>query len=147
LEAVPDATSGTEVAVASCRSQAPLSILLVEDDPVVAEVMTGLLRAHGHAVHHASHGLAALAEASMARHDVALLDLDLPGMDGFTLARQLRARGFTAPLVAVTARADAESEPDARAAGFDDFLRKPVTGAMLAGVLARRCERDAAEAT
>jgi DNA-binding response OmpR family regulator len=103
------------------------------------------LRAQGHRVHHAPHGLAALAEASIARHDIALLDLDLPGMDGFTLARQLRARGFVAPMIAVTARADADSEPAARVAGFDDFIRKPVTGAMLARVLACFCNRAPAE--
>jgi CheY-like chemotaxis protein len=146
LYAAPDAAAGPAPTVASLPAQAALSILLVEDDPIVAQVMTGLLRAQGHRVHHAAHGLAALAEVTVTRHDVALLDLDLPGMDGFTLARQLRSRGFTAPMVAVTARADADSEPDARAAGFDDFLRKPVTGAMLAGVLARWCNHVAAEA-
>ena len=51
------------------------------------------------------------------------------------MARQLRAQGFRAPMVAVTARADAASEPEARAAGFDGFLRKPVTGAMLGELL------------
>jgi CheY-like chemotaxis protein len=53
-------------------------------------------------------------------------------MDGLALARALRAQGFDAPLLAVTARADAEAEPQALAAGFDGFLRKPLTGAMLA---------------
>ncbi len=113
------------------------SILLVEDDATVAEVIIGLLQAQGHDVRHAPNGLAALTEAQMQPFDIALLDLDLPGMDGFALARQLRLRGFTAPLVAVTARADAESEPQAFAAGFDRFLRKPVTGAMLGEVIER----------
>ncbi|MCY7354740.1 MAG: Two-component system sensor histidine kinase- response regulator hybrid protein, partial [Lysobacter sp.] len=54
------------------------------------------------------------------------------GMDGLALARQLRAHGFRPPLIAVTARADAGAEPQSRAAGFDGFVRKPVTGAMLA---------------
>ncbi|HVR81624.1 MAG TPA: response regulator, partial [Luteimonas sp.] len=67
--------------------------------------------------------------------DIALLDLDLPGMDGLALARQLRAQGFEAPLLAVTARADADAEPQSRAAGFDGFLRKPLTGAMLAAAI------------
>ena len=64
--------------------------------------------------------------------DLALLDLDLPGLDGLALARQLRGQGIAIPLLAVTARADADAEPLARAAGFDGFLRKPLTGAMLA---------------
>jgi signal transduction histidine kinase/ligand-binding sensor domain-containing protein/CheY-like chemotaxis protein len=108
-----------------------LDLLLVEDDPTVAEVMVGLLQAQGHRVVHVGHGLAALGETARARFDMALLDLDLPGLDGLALARQLRAQGFDAPLLAVTARADADAEPLARAAGFEGFLRKPLTGAML----------------
>ena len=110
----------------------------MEDDPIVAEVITGLLRGQGHRVVHAGHGLAALAESSVSRFDAALLDLDLPGLDGLSLARQLRLQGFSQPLIAVTARADADAEPQALAAGFDRFLRKPVTGAMLREVLAAR---------
>jgi len=114
---------------------APRRVLLVEDDPTVADVVAGLLRTQGHRVVHAPHGLAALAETARHAFDIALLDLDLPGMDGLALARALRARGFSVPLLAVTARADAEAEPAARAVGFDGFLRKPLTGAMLAEAL------------
>jgi CheY-like chemotaxis protein len=76
--------------------------------------------------------LAALAEVAARDFDAALLDLDLPGMDGLALARLLRARGMRMPLLAITARSDADAETQARAAGFDGFLRKPVTGATLA---------------
>lgn len=109
-----------------------LRVLLVEDDPTVAEVVAGLLQKQGHTVEHAPHGLAALMEVASAEFDIALLDLDLPGLDGLALARQLRAQGFSVPLLAVTARADAQAEPAAKEAGFDGFLRKPLTGAMLA---------------
>lgn len=112
--------------------QRGLDLLLVEDDPTVADVIAGLLRVRGHRVRHVAHGLAALAEVAVQRFDLALLDLDLPGLDGLALARQLRAQGFAAPLLAVTARADADAEPLAKEAGFDGFLRKPVTGDMLA---------------
>jgi CheY-like chemotaxis protein len=67
----------------------------------------------------------------MTPFDAALLDLDLPGMDGLALARQLRIQGFAQPLIAVTARADAGAEPEAMEAGFDHFIRKPMTKAML----------------
>ncbi len=113
-----------------------LQILLVEDDVTVAEVIASLLRARGHDVTHAPHGLAALGEIAAHPFDVALLDLDLPGLDGLALARQLRLNGFSAPLMAITARADAEAEPQALAAGFDGFLRKPITGDMLAEAVA-----------
>ena len=111
-------------------------VLLVEDDPVVATVVQDLLRQQGHAVQHAAHGLAAMAALEADRFDLALLDLDLPGLDGFQLARLLRARGEGLPLLALTARADGDAERESLAAGMDGFLRKPVTGAMLAEALA-----------
>ena len=109
-----------------------LQLLLVEDDATVAEVVGGLLEAQGHQVVRAGNGLNALAEAMTGAFDLALLDLDLPGIDGLTLARMLREQGYARPIIAVTARADAEAEPLARDAGFNGFLRKPLTGAMLA---------------
>ena len=120
---------------APSRGRRRLSVLLVEDDPTVAEVIAGLLRAQGHCVNHAAHGLAALTEFATGSFDVAVVDLDLPGMDGFALARQLRAQGVGVPLVALTARADADAEPHSLQAGFGHFIRKPVTGAMLADLL------------
>lgn len=118
------------------REAAPLRLLLVEDDEVVAEVVLGLLQRAGHVVVHAPHGLAALSELECGRFDLALLDLDLPGIDGMGLARLLRARGLAIPLLALTARADADAEPGALAAGMNGFLRKPVTGELLAAAIA-----------
>ncbi|KAB7772162.1 histidine kinase [Xanthomonas maliensis] len=120
----------------------PQHILLVEDDATIAEVIVGLLRAQGHSVVHAPHGLAALTEAADSTFDLALLDLDLPGLDGFALARQLRVFGYDMPLIAVTARSDEAAEPNARAAGFDSFLRKPLTGDMLADTIADALRRQ-----
>lgn len=120
-----------------------LEILLVEDDATVADVVAGLLRARGHRVTHAPHGLAALTEVAATTFDVAFLDLDLPGLDGMALAQQLRMRGIATPLIALTARTDAEAEPAARQAGFDEFIRKPVTGDMLAATIASLRARSA----
>jgi len=122
-----------------------LRILLVEDDPTVADVIAGLLRARGHQVVHALHGLAALAEVAAWSFDIGLLDLDLPALDGLALATQLRGQGHHFPLVAVTARSDAAAEQQARAAGFDGFLRKPVTGEMLVAAIAAAWRPAAAE--
>jgi CheY-like chemotaxis protein len=130
--------AGRDVAPVVAPGNAPaaaLRLLLVEDDAIVAEAISGLLQAQGHRVAHAGHGLAALAEVATRAFDAALIDLDLPGMDGLALARMLRAQGHAFPLLAVTARSDADAEVQARAAGFDGFLRKPVTGAMLAQAL------------
>ncbi|MCS3745441.1 signal transduction histidine kinase/ligand-binding sensor domain-containing protein/CheY-like chemotaxis protein [Xanthomonas arboricola] len=130
-----NATLGGEAGRAGA-AVAPQRILLVEDDPTIAEVIVGLLRAQGHSVVHAPHGLAALTEAADNTFDLALLDLDLPGLDGFALARQLRVFGYEMPLIAVTARSDEAAEPGAQEAGFDCFLRKPLTGDMLADTIA-----------
>ncbi|PNS07440.1 hybrid sensor histidine kinase/response regulator [Solilutibacter silvestris] len=127
---LPDVRAATEPS-----SQRQLRLLMVEDDLVIAEVLAGMLQAQGHHVVHAPHGLAALTEAASGSFDAALLDLDLPGMDGFDLARTLRGNGFDGRLLAVTARADAEAETLARSAGFDSFLRKPVTGSLLSRAL------------
>ena len=132
-DALPIEQDGAQALLAARGG--PLSLLLVEDDPTVAEVICGLLRAQGHRIVHVAHALAALAEAATGTFDAALLDLDLPGMDGLALAQQLRLQGFDRPLLAITARADADAEPQAMAAGFQGFLRKPVTGAMLAALL------------
>ncbi len=123
--------------VVNKHPQQSLRLLLVEDDATVAEVIRQLLQEQGHEVSHAAHGLAALGAIAGQDFDGALLDLDLPGMDGLALARMLRAQGFTAPLLAVTARSDAGAEVRALEAGFNEFLRKPVTGAVLAQALSR----------
>ncbi|QDY48281.1 hybrid sensor histidine kinase/response regulator [Stenotrophomonas maltophilia] len=123
----------------------PLRILLVEDDATVAEVIAGLLRGRGHDVVHVLHGLGALSEIATDGFDVGLLDLDLPALDGTAIARQLRTMGYELPLVAVTARSDAYAETQVLAAGFDGFLRKPVTGDMLVTAIAQaRAKRQTA---
>jgi CheY-like chemotaxis protein len=132
----PAAPGKRPVASAACEGR---RVLLVEDDALVAEVTAELLRAHGFEVSHAAHGLAALAELATGAFEVAVLDLDLPGIDGLELARLLRAQGHALPLLALTARADMAAEPEALAAGFDRFLRKPVGGAALADAVAALC--------
>lgn len=130
------------VAVTSAVASQPsrlaqgLQLLLVEDDPLVAEVVVSLLQAQGHQVRHAEHALAALAESTTHQFDIWLLDLDLPGMNGFELAKQLRACGQNAPLIALTTSVEPGLEQRVAAAGFDHLLRKPVTSEMLSAALA-----------
>ncbi len=124
-----------------------LELLLVEDDSIVAAVVRGLLEQQGHRVVHVSNGLNALAELAQQRYDAALLDLDLPGVDGFQIARLIRqgeGGGRRMPIIAVTARSGGDEELRAREAGMDDFLRKPVTGAQLAVALTVVMRRQAA---
>ncbi|TAL85068.1 MAG: hybrid sensor histidine kinase/response regulator [Rhodanobacter sp.] len=124
------------MALALAKNQ-PYRLLLVEDDTIVAAVIRGLLERQGHAVCHVVNGLAALAELAHGHFDALLLDLDLPGVDGFQIARLIRQRehaGQRLPIIAVTARSAGEDE--AYAAGMDSFLRKPLSGEQLAGALA-----------
>jgi signal transduction histidine kinase/CheY-like chemotaxis protein/streptogramin lyase len=124
------------VAAQSIQTATARRILLVEDDATVAEVITGLLQMQGHRVTHVAQGLAALAEFEAGQHDLALIDLDLPGVDGLALARMLRARETQSgkvrmPLIGISARSAGNEEALCLAAGMDAFLRKPLTGAAL----------------
>ncbi len=119
----------------------PRRILLVEDDATVAEVITGLLKMQGHRVVHVAQGLAALTEFEAGQHDLALIDLDLPGVDGLALTRMLRAREAQSgkvrmPLIGVSARSAGIEEALCLAAGMDAFLRKPLTGDALGRAVA-----------
>ncbi len=116
-------------------SRRVLHVLLVEDDVTVAAVIRGLLERQGHAVTYVGNGLGALVELDAGPFDLLLLDLDLPGVDGFQLARMIRQRegaGERLPIVAITARSGGDEEPRSREAGMDHFLRKPLSGEQLA---------------
>lgn len=138
LELAADAELATRP-VAMQRA-APQRVLLVEDDPAIAEVLAGLLRNQGHDVRCADQVLAALSELGIEAADVLVIDIDLPDIDGFEFTRMVRQHDN--PLVAkakvlvVTARVEADDERRARAAGADGFLRKPVSGAQLAAAMA-----------
>ncbi len=115
-------------------------LLLVEDDTIVAAVIRGLLEREGHSLVHVVNGLAAMAELAVGSFDAVLLDLDLPGVDGFQIVRLIRQRepaGEHLPIIAVTARSGGRDEVRAREAGMDGFLRKPVSGEQLVAALAR----------
>jgi len=135
VEAAPAAPAPAAVPAEDRR----LRLLLVEDDAIVARVITGLLREQGHTTEHVDNGLLALAELDRGDYDALLLDLDLPGLDGFQIARLIRQReaGAHLPIVAVTARTGEGDEARAHAVGMDGFLRKPVSGGELAAMLAR----------
>jgi signal transduction histidine kinase/ActR/RegA family two-component response regulator len=142
--AIPSAQSSVGTAQSAVRetlSIAGMQILLVEDDATVARVLVGMLEMDGHRVRHVAHGLAALSEMEVASFDLALFDLDLPGIDGLALARALRLRELQRdlprlPIIAVSARSAGNEESLCRAAGMDAFLRKPVSAATLRATLA-----------
>jgi signal transduction histidine kinase/CheY-like chemotaxis protein/streptogramin lyase len=113
-------------------------ILLVEDDATVAAVVVGLLIAEGHHVQHVENALAALAELATSSYDVVFIDLDLPSIDGLTLARMIRTRasGAACPrLIGISARSRGDEEALCLDAGMQAFVRKPVTAAVLQSLI------------
>ncbi|WP_437949613.1 response regulator [Sorangium sp. So ce296] len=113
-------------------------ILVVEDNPDVAESLVMLLQALGHEVAMARSGPEALEAAPAFLPDVVLLDIGLPGMDGYEVARQLRRQPELerALLVALSGYGQDEDRRRSRAAGFDHHLVKPVSRAVLQPLIA-----------
>ncbi|MFI6347548.1 response regulator transcription factor [Streptomyces sp. NPDC050560] len=99
-------------------------VLVVDDDPTVAEVVEGYLTRAGHAVVRAADGPAALARAGERRPDLVVLDLMLPGMDGLEVCRRLREDG-PVPVVMLTARGDEDDRILGLEVGADDYVTKP----------------------
>ncbi|QGV77265.1 response regulator transcription factor [Streptomyces ficellus] len=105
-------------------SASPAHVLVVDDDPMVAEVVTGYLRRGGFDVEYAADGPAALEAAALARPDLVVLDLMLPGMDGLEVCRRLRATG-PVPVIMLTARGEEEDRITGLEVGADDYVTKP----------------------
>ncbi|MEO5666208.1 MAG: response regulator [Nocardioides sp.] len=102
-------------------------VLLVEDNRVNQMVAVGLLESLGYTVDVADDGVAALTLFDPERHDLVLMDVQMPRMDGLTAVRELRKRsGRRVPVVAMTAAAVAGERERCLDAGMDDFLSKPV---------------------
>jgi CheY-like chemotaxis protein len=107
-------------------------VLVVDDNLDSADTMAELVRIWGYDVRTAHDGPAALDCARSFRPDVILLDVGLPGMDGYELARRLRAEGLAGDLlVSVTGYGQEEDRRKAEEAGFDHHLTKPVQPDML----------------
>lgn len=103
-------------------------ILIIEDNAANLDLMHYLLTAFGHEPLAATDGLAGLEAAARERPDLILCDLQLPGLDGFEVARRLKADPLLGrvPLVAVTAYAMVGDRERILAAGFDGYLPKPI---------------------
>ncbi|MFF0712033.1 response regulator transcription factor [Streptomyces bauhiniae] len=99
-------------------------VLVVDDDPTVAEVVAGYLVRAGHAVDRAADGPSALASAAGQWPDLVVLDLMLPGMDGLEVCARLRERG-PVPVIMLTARGDEDDRVLGLEVGADDYVTKP----------------------
>ncbi|MFF0277042.1 response regulator transcription factor [Streptomyces sp. NPDC004330] len=111
-------------ATSTSPSGPPARVLVVDDDPTVAEVVTGYLRRAGHDVHHAADGPTALEAARRLDPDLVVLDLMLPGIDGLEVCRRLRA-DRPVPVIMLTARGDEDDRISGLELGADDYVTKP----------------------
>lgn len=103
----------------------PVHVLVVEDDANLAAGVSENLRADGYGVATASDGEAALEWLAANRCALIVLDVMLPGRDGFTVCRELRARGDNTPVLFLTARGDPADRVRGLESGGDDYLAKP----------------------
>jgi len=126
-----------------------LRILVVDDDPAMVGAITALVGTEGHQVITAYDGLTAVKRFREERPDIVLLDLAMPGPDGFTVAGRMRAEG-DAPIVVVSGESSEEAKVRALGIGADDYLVKPFGRAELLariGAVMRRAERGGTAAS
>ncbi len=119
-------------------------VLLVEDEDALRRVMKDLLEREGYVVAEARDGVQALDEVDRHAPDIVVLDLNLPGLDGYSVLRQLRSRPATSGIAVVVLSAKGDEDNEARVfeLGADDFITKPfrarALSARLEAVLGRR---------
>ena len=130
--------SSIRVNAPTLRKRMALRILVAEDNELNVALLRELLTRDGHSVEFASDGRVALTFATEDRFDLLLLDLHMPELDGFDVARAIRERELGdnhLPIVALTARSSTRDREQCLEAGMDDFLSKPIeAGALWAAV-------------
>ncbi|GIX09742.1 response regulator transcription factor [Elioraea sp.] len=127
-----------------------MRVLVIEDDTATADYIANGLREEGHVVDVARHGRDGLFLALNEPFDVIVTDRMLPGPDGLSILRALRASGVATPVLVLTALGEVEKRVEGLEAGADDYLAKPFAFAELRArlrALARRARGGAEEAT
>jgi CheY-like chemotaxis protein len=113
--------------VATPEASTGLRILVVDDNPALVATFATLLRLSGHDLETALHGTEALDRCMSFQPDVVLLDVGLPGLDGFAIARELRQRnGHNLRIIGISGYGHKEYQDIGKEAGFDAYLVKPV---------------------
>ena len=102
-----------------------MRILLVEDEKRMAQALCEILRLEKYQVDHYANGPEGLAAIESNIYDVAILDVMLPGMNGFELVRQARSQGIATPILMLTAKAELDDKVLGLDSGADDYLTKP----------------------
>ena len=126
MELVDDLSTGDAAAPGRGRGEGTC-VLLVEDEDQLRRVMKDLLERDGYTVAEARDGVQALDQVDRVAPDVIILDLNLPGLDGYSVLTQLRSRPATRsiPVMVLTAKGDEDNEVRVFELGADDFITKP----------------------
>jgi signal transduction histidine kinase/ActR/RegA family two-component response regulator len=140
LETAAQAAPAARAPVAAAAAMPQRRVLVVDDNRDAAETLAAMLRLDGQDVRTAHDGTQALALAEQFRPELVLLDLGMPGVSGFDVARGIRARpwGASVVLVAQTGWGQEHDRRRTREAGFDEHVTKPVERARLLQLLAQR---------
>jgi CheY-like chemotaxis protein len=120
-----------------------MRILVVDDNPANVEYFADALESAGHSVAVERTGTTGRDRALAEQFDLVILDIQLPGLNGDAVCRELRAAGLTSPIVALTSAAMPEQIARGTSAGFDAYLTKPISPAALRE-MARRFARKSA---
>ncbi len=123
-----------------------MRVLLVEDEKRMAQALCEILRQEKYDVDHCADGLEGLAAIEAGAYDLVVLDVMLPHKDGFSIAREARAKGIRTPILMLTAKSELDDTVTGLDCGSDDYLTKPFrTRELLARLraLGRRSLRSA----
>lgn len=123
-----------------------MRVLLVEDEKRMAQALCEILRQEKYDVDHCADGLEGLAAIEAGAYDLVVLDVMLPHKDGFSIAREARAKGIRTPILMLTAKSELDDTVTGLDCGADDYLTKPFrTRELLARLraLGRRSRRSA----
>lgn len=102
-----------------------MKLLLAEDEKRMAQALTELLRQENYEVDHFEDGLSALDAIESDVYDLIILDVMMPGMNGFQVAKNARAKGIKAPILMLTAKGEVDDKVTGLDSGADDYLTKP----------------------
>ncbi|MBQ8159980.1 MAG: response regulator transcription factor [Clostridia bacterium] len=102
-----------------------MRILLAEDEKRMAAALVALLRQEKYDVDHVEDGASALSALESGAYDIAVLDVMMPEMNGFEVARRARSSGVTTPILMLTAKSQLEDKVEGLDSGADDYLTKP----------------------
>ena len=102
-----------------------MRILLVEDEKRMAQALCEILRIEKYEVDHFDNGLDGLSAIESEIYDIVILDVMLPGMNGYEIAKKVRNKGITTPILMLTAKAELDDKVMGLDSGADDYLTKP----------------------